>query len=79
MRKLTASIFAATALAGGAFTGVAVAASPPSHGAERASLDRTASARDRAERNARTEFSSRERGSRDRPTHERQHSRRLDR
>ena len=79
MRKLAATIFATAALAGGALTGVAGAASPPSHGAERASLDRSASARDRAAHNPRTASSSRDRESHDRPTHERQHARELER
>ena len=74
MRKLSASILATAALAVGAFSGVAVAASPPSHPAERASLERSASARDRSEHNGRAESRSRDRGSRDRSTHERQHA-----
>ncbi len=74
MRKLSASILATAALAGGAFSGVAVAASSPSHAAERASLDRNAGTRDRSQHNRRPESPSRDRGSRDRSAHERQHA-----
>jgi hypothetical protein len=74
MRKLSVSILAAAALVVAAFGGVAAAAPSPSHPAERASLDRNTSARDRSEHHGRAESRSRDRGSHDRSGHERQHA-----
>jgi hypothetical protein len=66
MRKLTASILATATLAGGAFSGVAVAASPPTHpSVERASADHSTSKQDRAEHQSRHERNSRDRVSSD--------------
>jgi hypothetical protein len=67
MRRLTASMLAITALAVGTFSGVAMAASPPTRPAvEHMSVDRSASKRDRAEHRSRHEADSRDRSSHER-------------
>jgi hypothetical protein len=80
MRKLTASILATAALAGGAFTGVALAAPAASHSSaeQAASLDRnSAKQRDPVRDRSRHESASRDRrhesGNRDRMSWAKEH------